>query len=296
MPNIAIVNGDIQPEKEARIPVLDRGFLFGDSVYEVIRTREGVPYQVEPHLRRLRASAEQIRMELDLGPGEIRRWMRRGMTEAGHGETYIRIVVSRGSGPSDINPRLAEKRTWVMLFRELRTPTPRQYAEGIGAAIPRTCRNDPGALNPAIKSGNYLNNILALLEAQEKGAEEALILNKEGYLTEATTANAFIVEGERIYTPPLAGGILEGITRAFLLEMAERDGCPVKEEHISLNRLQGAREIFITSTTKDILPITRLDGEPLGEGRPGPVTRDLMERMEGWAAERLRHDRESWES
>jgi len=295
MPDLAIVNGDLLPLEEARVPALDRGFLFGDSVYEVIRTRRGVPFLMEAHFRRLQASAARLGFSLPFDLPGLAREIRRGLEGAGYPDAYIRIVVSRGFGPPNIDPRLVEGGpSWVLMFRELHVPTREEYEKGIAAAVPQVRRNDREALDPAIKSGNYLNNILALKEAIERGAQEAILLNREGHVTEATTANIFLVEKGTYLTPPLGEGILSGITRAMILERAAAEGLPLREETLPLDRLRRAEELFLTSTTRDILPITTLDGKPVGDGRPGPATKALMERFRAWAEEIHQREKESW--
>ncbi len=295
MPDLAIVNGSILPLEEARVPALDRGFLFGDSIYEVIRTRRGVPFLMERHFQRLRASADRIGIPLPFDLPGLAREIRRGLEGADYPDAYIRIIVSRGYGPPNIDPRLVEEGpSWVLMFRELQLPGPDAYREGIRAAVPQVRRNDRQALDPAIKSGNYLNNILALKEAIDRGAGEAILLNREGHVTEATTANIFIVEKGRYLTPPLVEGILSGITRALILERAPGEGLQALEETIPLDRLLQAEEVFLTSTTRDVLPITSIDGKPVGGGRPGPATRRLMERFRAWAEEIHEEEKAAW--
>lgn len=295
MPNIAIVDGKLTREEEAVVPVLDRGFLFGDSVYEVVRTRNGVPFQLAEHFARLETSAGRIGLELPLDLGGLAALIRKGLSAAGFRESYLRAVVTRGSGPPNINPAYARTAPCVVLLvRDLGLPPAEAYERGIAAAIPATFRNDRRALDPAIKSGNYLNNILALREALEEGAQEALLLNAEGHVTEATTANVFIVEGGALLTPPPMEGLLLGITRALLLAMAREQGLPAREEPIPLERLQAAAEIFITSTTRDIVPITRLDLRPVGSGAPGPETRRLMGLFAAYVEKVHRAEALSW--
>ena len=297
MPDLAIVNGSLLPLEEARVPALDRGFLFGDSVYEVIRTREGVPFLMERHFERLQASAGRIGISLPFDLQRMSGEIRKGLDGAGYGDAYIRIIVSRGYGPPNIDFRMVEEGpSWVLMFRELHVPGPEAYREGIAAAVPQVKRNDREALDPAIKSGNYLNNILALKEAVERGAQEAILLNRKGHVTEATTANIFIVERGRYLTPPLGEGILSGITRALILERAPGDGLEAAEETIPLDRLLSADEVFLTSTTRDVLPITSLDGKPVGTGRPGPATQKLMERFEAWAEEIHQREKQAWQA
>ncbi len=275
------IDGRILPEEEARVPAMDRGFLFGDGVYEVLRTRKGRLFRPDLHLARLRKSASRIRIPMPWPDEELLARVRETIEAAGNEESYVRVILTRGTGRlPNIDPvHAAPDPNLVILVRPLELPTPEEYARGASAWVVETLRNDRRAMDPAIKSGNYLNNILGLMEARDHGAEVALFLNAEGCLTEAPTSNVWIVRGGEILTPPPEAGILLGITRGLLLEMGRKQGLPVAERRIDRTQLFGADEIFLTSTLKDILPVTILNGRPVGEGSPGPLTRDLASRF-----------------
>ncbi len=281
MPVMFQINGKIVPESEAYVPAMDRGFLFGDGVYEVIRTRGGKLFHPELHYARLTQSAQRLRIPFPWSLEELEKNIEATREAAGTGEHYVRIILTRGTGLApNIDPAHAPSApNIVLLVRPLELPSREQYEKGFSAWLVNTLRNHRQALDPAIKSGNYLNNIIALMEAKDHGADVALLLNSDGFLTEAPTSNVWIVKDGRTLTPPPEAGILLGITRGLLLDMARREDLPVYEEAISRETLLEADEIFLTSTLKDILAITALNGNPVGDGKPGPVTKDLARRF-----------------
>ncbi len=279
------IGGRIVGEQEAFVPAMDRGFLFGDGVYEVLRTRRGRLFCPDRHLERLRRSASRIRVPLPLEQAGLLARIEETVAAAGNPESYVRVILTRGVGlVPNIDPDTScGTPNLVILVRPLELPSPEQYERGLSAWVVETLRNDRRAMDPAIKSGNYLNNILGLMEAKDRGADVALFLNAAGCLTEAPTSNAWIVKDGRILTPPPEAGILLGITRSLILEMGRAQGLPIEERAISAAELRAADEIFLTSTLKDVIAVTRLDGRPVGNGRPGPVTRDLAARFEAYA-------------
>lgn len=280
MSNLCNLDGVIVAEADARIPVLDRGFLFGDSIYEVFRTRGGAPFAWPEHLERLRASAAGLWMPLDLDDREIMQRAQATLDAAGNAESYVRIIVSRGTGSApniDLQYATGPCR-WVMLVRPL-TVAPGQPAHLW--LVPRL-RNDRRALDPAVKSGNYLNNVMGLAEARQRGATDAVFLNQSGHVTEASTSNVFAVRGGRVHTPPLSAGILAGITRVLVLEVCRQSAIEVIENDLTAEELRGADELFLTSTLRDIAPVTHLDGKPVRGGATGEVTGRLMRAFTGY--------------
>lgn len=275
MANLCNLDGAIGPEADARIPVLDRGFLFGDSVYEVCRTRGGVPFAWPEHLERLRTSAEGLLLPLDLDDRTVMQRVQKTLQAAANAESYVRIIVSRGTGTApNIDLQYAPGPCrWVILVRPL-TTLPGQPVHL--ALVPRL-RNDRRALDPAVKSGNYLNNVLGLAEAKARGATDAVFLNHAGHVTEASTSNVFAVRAGRVHTPPLHAGILAGITRTLVLEVCRERGLEVIENDLTAEALRGADELFVSSTLRDIAPVTHLDGAPVQNGGVGPLTLALME-------------------
>lgn len=293
MTNLCNVDGAILAERDARIPVLDRGFLFGDSIYEVVRTFGGVPFGWPEHWARLVASAEAIRLRLDLDEATIARRIAATVRAAGDGDHYVRLVVTRGTGEAP-NIDLAYAKSppcWVVLVRPL-TPISGMTAR---LAIVDRLRNDRRALDPATKSGNYLNSVLGLAEAKDQGATDCVMVNAFGFVTEASTSNLFAFVDGAWTTPALGDGILAGITRSLLLQSAAAAGERVVERHLTAGDLRRADEVFLSSTLRDIGPVTHLDGRPIGDGRAGPRTSRWMASFQTFVQDRLRnHDGPRW--
>jgi len=279
------IDGNVVPGEEARISVLDNGFTFGDSVYETIRTYGGRPLAWQRHIRRLRFSAGRLGITIPLSDDELRRRLDDLLTRAGHPESYIRLIVSRGVGDISYHFDRVKGPTVVMAVRSFDPPPDRSYAEGVPVAFVSIRRNHPSALDPAIKSCNLLNNILAIREAQSKGGEEAVLLNHQGELAEGSSSNLFVVRGGSAATPPLDAGILPGITREIVFEVGARLGIPIREQRLLPADLTGADEAFLTSSTRDVLPICSVSGQPIGSGRAGPVTLRILEGFREYALE-----------
>ena len=283
MANICNLNGEIMPEGEARVPVLDRGFLFGDSIYEVIRTREGVPFAWIEHLERLRLSAEGIGMDIGLDDDQMMRRVKETVQAGQNRESYVRVVVTRGTGSApNIDLSFAPgPAACVILVRELPKVT---VAEARLAMVQRL-RNDRRALDPAIKSGNYLNNVLGLAEAKAAGATDCLFLNQSGHVTETSTSNVFVICSGSVFTPPLKAGLLAGITRGLLFTCCA-ENISIAEKELTETDMRDADEIFVTSTSRDVTPVTHLDNRPVGDGKPGPVTLRLKSLFDDYCVRR----------
>ncbi len=275
-----LIDDGIFDETTASISVFDRGFLYGDSVYEVTRTAAGRPVDLERHLVRLERSAAAILLPTPPRPQVIAA-VDRTLAAAGNADSYIRIIVTRGSGEIGLDPALAVAPRLIVIVRPLHLPPPELYRDGCAVALVGVRRNLRRAVDPAVKSGNYLNNILALAEAKRGGAHEAIMCNAEGHVVEGSTSNVFVVKGGVVRTPVLEDGLLDGITRGRVIELCAAAGFPVEETHLLPGDLGGADEAFLTSSIRGVLPITRVDGAPVGSGRPGPVTRELMRRYGG---------------
>jgi branched-chain amino acid aminotransferase len=268
------LNGEIQ--QDACISVLDHGFLFGDSVYEVISTHHGHLCFVNEHLRRLRSSAQAISLEIPLTDEQMVREIHNTVEAAGNPESYIRIIVTRGVGAIDIDPETCTNPNVLIFVKPILQYPEENYKNGINVALVSVKRNPKEALNPGIKTGNYLNNVLAKVEARKSGAADALMLNPTGQLTECTTSNFFFVRDQRLMTPSLSCGILSGITREVVLRLARENGVLVEEGEWPSDVLQNIEEAFITGTVKMVMPVTSLDGKPIGSGKPGPITKKMM--------------------
>jgi branched-chain amino acid aminotransferase len=276
MAEIINVNGNLSPAASATVPVLDHGFLYGDSVYETIRTYRGEPFLLGRHLDRLANSCRMIRLTPP-GPAEIEREVRRTIESGANEESYVRIMITRGVGPIGYEHALCPKPGLFVIVLPLRRVPPESYTAGIGATLGRRRRNPRESLDPAIKSCNLLNNVLAHMEAEDAGAKETILLNTRGFVAEGTHTNVFFVKANAVKTPALACGLLSGITREVVIECARESGLPLEEGEFTAGELEDADEIFVTSTLQEVLPVTRLDGKPIGGGAPGPVTRRLHE-------------------
>lgn len=272
----ASVNGVVTEAADARVSVLDNGFTFGDAVYETLRTYGRRPFHLDRHLARLRRSAGRLRIPLDLDDAEMGRRVDALLARSSHPESYLRLIVSRGVGDISYHFDRVQGPTVVMVTKPFHPFPEPHYREGIAVILASVQRNHPRALDPAIKACNLLNNALAMMEAQGKGAVEPIMLNADGDVAEGAGSNVFVVKSGTLLTPPLDAGILPGITREVVLERAQALGVPARETPLRVPELLAADEAFITSSLKELLPIRTIDGSPVGSGRPGPVTLRLL--------------------
>jgi branched-chain amino acid aminotransferase len=270
------IDGKVLPGAEARISVLDNGFVFGDGVYETMRTFGGRPLALERHLRRLRASAARLGIGIPETNEVLAGRLDDLMARSGNRESFVRLIVSRGVGDISYDFTRIEGPTIVLAVKPLQPIPESAYSGGVAVATVSVRRNHPQTLDPAIKSCNLLNNVLAIREAQSRGAEEAILLNLDGDVAEGASSNIFAVLAGAVVTPPEDAGILSGITREIVIELCPGLGLPVREERLTVEQLRGADEAFITSSVRDVLPISTLDGTPVGTGRAGPITTKLL--------------------
>ena len=268
------INGDIH--EEAFISILDHGFLFGDSIYEVICTANGKPCFLDEHLKRLYASASGISLEIPRKSEWIKEEIKKTLNSAGNPESYIRIIVTRGEGELDIDPSSCFNPNIIIFVKSIPQMPQEIYEKGISVSLVSIKRNSRDSLNPAVKTGNYLNNILARMEAQKLGANDAIMVNPWGQLTESTTSNLFFVKDERVLTPEKDCGILSGITREKIIQLAHENGIALDEGKWPGEELFKADEIFLSGTVKKIMPVSILDNHQVGSGRPGPITQKIM--------------------
>jgi branched-chain amino acid aminotransferase len=275
MSRVVMIDGAIVPPAEARVSVFDRGFLYGDAVFEVLRTYGGVPFALDEHLARLRRSAERVAIELPVDDRTLRDEVERAVLASGNVESYVRVVVTRGSGPLSLDPDTAEHPLRVVLVEAVTPPPAEAYARGVGAVFVHTRRAVDETSAAGAKVTNYLANLLAVREAKSRGAHEALIVDASGHVVEGASSNVFVVHGGRVATPPESAGILAGITRARILAAAGALGFPVEERELSVADVAEADEVFITSSIREVLPVVRVDGRSVGTGMPGPVARAL---------------------
>jgi branched-chain amino acid aminotransferase len=275
------VNGRVLDAEHAVVSVFDHGFLYGEGIYETLRTYGGRPFLFSRHMRRLRASAGMLSLEVPLRDDEIARRSDETMRAAklggsGQSEAYIRILVTRGVGELTYDPAACSTPTVVIIVKPQVDLSREDYERGVTVALVDVVRNHPGSVNPLIKSNNLLNSALAMQEAVRRGAFEAIMRNFRGELAECSTANIFIVKHGAALTPPLDAGLLAGITREFLFEVGAEIGIKVREQTLSDDDLFAADEAFLTSTTRELVPIVRVDDRVIGNGRPGPVTAALL--------------------
>lgn len=272
------VNGRIAPAHEAAIPVYDHGFLYGEGVYETLRTYNRIPFLYGQHLRRLRASARHLALDVPFDDETLAAWIRQTMEAAGEmREAYIRILLTRGVGELSYDVSATPTPSLVIIVKPLDEPPARVIEQGITISLVSIMRNHPASVNPIIKSNNLLNNALAMQEANRRGGEEGLMCNVRGELSECSQANVFLVRSGVALTPRSASGLLEGITRAFVFEVGQDVGVPVRDEVLYPKDLETADEAFITSTTRELSPVTRIDERTIGTGKPGPITLKLLE-------------------
>ena len=272
------VDGVITRAEDARIPVLDHGFLLGDSIYEVLWWHRGALVQERDHLDRLEESGRRIYLELDQPAEALVAAIHETVEATGAGpddDAYVRLIVTRGSGPLGLGFQDVPKQSVVVIVAPVKKPAPEAWERGIAMAIVARRRNPQVALDPGAKTGNYLNNVLALHEARVAGADDALMLNAAGEVTEATTANVYLVREGRLVTPPLEAGILKGTTRTRILDLCHAHGIPAAEARVRPEDLASADEVFVSSSVKGIIPVTKIDGQAVGDGRPGPLTRRI---------------------
>ena len=275
------INGRILDKEHAVISVFDHGFLYGEGIYEVLRTYDGVPFLFDRHMRRLRASASMIRLDVPLSDVDVSRRIRETMEAAAlgtdGGEAYVRVLITRGVGEITYDPAACPEPSVVVIAKPHVDAPASSYTDGVMVSLVGILRNHPGSVNPLIKSNNLLNNALGSQEAFRRGAFEGVMRNYRGEIAECTTANIFIVKDGVASTPALDAGLLAGITREFLFEVAQEVGVPMREQVMHDADLLGADEAFLTSTTREVVPIVRVEEHVIGSGRPGPTTLKLLE-------------------
>jgi len=268
------IDGAVVGAEEAKVSVFDRGFLFGDSVYETMRTVRGRPVDLEAHLDRLERSAATIALPLP-GRDQIEDAIAATLRAAANEESSIRLVVTRGRGEIGLATDLAGEPSLIVIVRPLVLPDDALYQHGAKLAVVGVQRTPKRAVDPSIKSGNYLNNIMALAEARREGAHEAVMCDAHGRVAEGSTSNVFVIQGGVIVTPPIEVGLLPGITRSRVLALAAAAGIEVREHILTPDDLMGADEVFITSSIRGVLPIAEVSDRHMAA--PGPLTRRIMD-------------------
>ena len=271
------IDGKFVPEEEAKVSVFDHGLLYGDGLFEGIRVYNREVFMLEAHLKRLYNGAKVIRLEIPLSPEELGKKVCETVKLNGISDGYVRLVVTRGKGDLGLSPSKTVDPNVIIIASTIKIYADEVYQNGLKLVTVSTRRNNPDSLSPQIKSLNYLNHILAHLEVLHAGADEGLVLNDSGYVTECVVDNFFVVLDGAVITPPTNSGALNGITRLVVFELCKDLGIEIREEQLSLVECYTADECFLTGTAAEIAPVTYLDDRPVGvDGTPGPVTVKLM--------------------
>ncbi|HWX22864.1 MAG TPA: branched-chain-amino-acid transaminase [Candidatus Binatia bacterium] len=270
------IDGKYYDERTAKISVFDHGLLYGDGIFEGIRAYNGRVFKLKEHIDRLFASAKAILLKVPISHAKVMDAVvatcRRNQLRDG----YIRLVVTRGTGTLGLNPNRCKNPSVIIIAGKIQLYPPDLYQKGMEIITVPTVRNLHSALNPAIKSLNYLNNVLAKIEANNSGCEEAIMLNVEGFVAECTGDNVFIVKENELLTPPLSAGALYGITRRVVMDIAAESGLKVSEPNLTRYDVFNAEECFLTGTGAELVPVVKVDGRVIGDGKPGPVTQRLV--------------------
>ena len=272
------IDGKYYSERDAKVSVFDHGLLYGDGIFEGIRIYHGRVFKLKEHIDRLFYSAKAILLKMPMSHAELMRATVETCRKNRLRDGYIRLVVTRGVGTLGLNPNRCKKPSVIIIAGKIQVYPAELYAHGMDIVTVPTVRNLHSALNPAIKSLNYLNNILAKIEANNAGVEEAVMLNAEGFVAECTADNLFIIKNGEVLTPPNSAGALYGITRQTVIELAQAIGLKVSEPNLTRYDLFNADECFLTGTGAEIMPVVKIDGRVIGMGKPGKLTRALVEK------------------
>jgi branched-chain amino acid aminotransferase len=273
------IGGKLYDKADAKISVYDHGLLYGDGVFEGIRSYSGRVFRLAKHIERLYDSASSIRLEIPLSQAQMAHAVKDTLAANNLSDAYIRLIVTRGAGSLGLDPRKTTDPQVIIITDSISLYPQELYEHGLKIITAGTMRNHPAALNPRIKSLNYLNSILAKVEATNAGCLEAVMLNHKGEVAECTGDNIFIYRHGAIHTPSLDSGILEGITREAVIELARSMGHEVVERAMDRHDIYSAQECFLTGTAAEVIPVVEYDGRAIGSGKPGPITKDLRERF-----------------
>jgi branched-chain amino acid aminotransferase len=276
---VVAIDGVLHEPEAGVVSVFDRGFLYGDAVFEVFRTYGGRPFALDEHLARLQRSAERVFIAMPVDEATLRREVELALAAAGNEESYVRLVVTRGSGPLSLDPDTAMHPLRVLIVEPVVPPPREAYVHGVALVSVRARRATDETSASGAKVSNYLPNLLALREAKARGAHEALVLDARGHVVEGASSNVFGVSGGRLATPPESSGILPGITRAHVLAAAAALGIPADERELAQEEVYRADEVFITSSIRELVPVVRIDDRTIGAGAPGLVARALHRRF-----------------
>ena len=273
------INGKLVDKADAKVSVYDHGFLYGDGVFEGMRVYSGKVFRLREHIDRLYDSARSILLEIPLTPDAMVKAVEQTVKANGKPDAYIRLVISRGPGSLGLDPRKCEPQV-IIIVDDIQLYPHELYDNGLEIITASTIRNHPNALNPRIKSLNYLNNIVAKIEAIRAGCLEAIMLNTKGEIAECTGDNIFVIKRGVLKTPPTDAGILEGVTRNAVLELARAADIPTQETALTRHDVYTADEVFLTGSAAEVIAVVKVDGRVIGNGKPGSMTRQLRERFQ----------------
>lgn len=271
------IDGKFYSERDAKVSVFDHGLLYGDGIFEGIRAYNSRVFKLKEHIDRLWYSAKAIMLDIPMTPDQMTKAVLETCRVNKIRDGYVRLVVTRGIGTLGLNPNRCKKPSVIIIAGQVQLYPQEYYQKGLEIITVPTTRNLHAALNPAIKSLNYLNNILAKIEANNAGCEEAIMLNADGYVAECTGDNIFLIKGNRLHTPPLSAGALYGITRGVVMELAAQAGLEVSEPNLTRYDVFNADECFLTGTGAELVPVIKVDGRVIGTGKPGDWTRKLVD-------------------
>ena len=272
------IDGKFYDEKNAKVSVFDHGLLYGDGVFEGIRAYNGRVFKLKEHIERLYYSAKAILLTIPMTPEAMSKAVVDSCRKNKIRDGYIRLVVTRGVGTLGLNPNRCKNPSVIIIAATIQLYPPEMYEKGMEIVTVATTRNLHNAVNPAIKSLNYLNNILAKIEANIAGVEEAIMLNSQGFVSECTGDNIFLIKGKQLLTPPLSAGALYGITRGTVMDIARESGLEVSEPNLTRYDVYNADEVFLTGTGAEVIPVTKVDGRVIGTGKPGATTKMLVQK------------------
>ncbi len=273
------IDGKFHSEADAKVSVFDHGLLYGDGIFEGIRFYNSRVFRLEEHLERLWDSARSICLKIPMTMPEMEEALLDTIRQNDMREGYIRLIVTRGVGNLGLNPAQCKRPTVIIITAQIALYSEAVYKNGLTAVTCATRRTNPASLNPAVKSLNYLNNVMARIEANLAGADEGLMLNDEGFVSECTADNVFIVKHGQMFTPPISAGALRGITRSVALEVATELGIKIHETNITRHDIFVADECFLTGTAAEVIPVIKVDGREIGTGKPGPITAQTIARF-----------------
>jgi branched-chain amino acid aminotransferase len=273
------INGKLFDKEDAKVSVYDHGLLYGDGIFEGLRSYSGKVFRLEQHLDRLWASARAICLEIPMSQADMAKAVNDTLAANGIKDGYIRLVVTRGAGALGLDPNRCSNPQVIIIADNVTLYPKEMYENGMEIVTASTIRNHPQALSARIKSLNYLNNILAKIEGLQAGCQEALMLNHLGHVAECTADNIFLVRGGKVFTPPIDAGILEGITREAVIELAREAKIALAEITLTRHDVYTADEVFLTGSGAEIIPVIKVDNRTIGDGKPGPITKELTKKF-----------------